>query len=147
MFTDIEQQTLDIDWFFTNYEDIGFSASAGGKLPGSVAKSAANQNLLSEFFDGLPKTTEAIINPELSKFITGGIGDNYLRCFVLMAQKGLFAYDKTITNNFSDPYYHLVAMPVNQLKFEELPVEVKEVLKYSKYTGAMNPVINIDLVQ
>jgi len=145
MFTDIEQQVLDIDWFFTNCEEVGFGASAGGKLPQSVARSAENQNMLWKFIKDLPEITEIIINPELSKYISGNVDDRYLNDFVIMAKKGLFAYDNM--NNFSDPYYHLVARPVDSLKFEELPVEVKEVLKYSKYTGAMNPVINIDLVQ
>ncbi|HTI60042.1 hypothetical protein [Mucilaginibacter sp.] len=147
MFTDIEQQTLDIDWFFTNYEEIGFGASAGGKLPKSVAQSSENQRLLSVFFDSMPQTSPIIINPELNKFITNGVDDRYLNDFVIMAKRGLFAYDKTKMNNFSDPYYHLVAKPVNPLKFEGLPVKIKEILKWSKYSGAMNSIINTNSVE
>ena len=143
MFIDIEQQTLDIDWFFTNYEEIGFGASAGGKLPESVAQSVENQRLLSEFFDSMPQTSPIIINPELNKFITDGVDGRYLNDFVLMAQKGIFAYDKTVTNKFADPAYHLVAQPIIALKFQALPAEIRQVLKFSRYNGTMDRVIDI----
>ena len=37
MFTETQQQTLDIDWFFIADDKIGFVTSAGGRLPESVA--------------------------------------------------------------------------------------------------------------
>jgi len=36
-YNEIDQQTLDIDWFFTDGCYISFMASGGGKLPESVA--------------------------------------------------------------------------------------------------------------
>jgi hypothetical protein len=39
MFTNADQESLDIDWFFTNNQDITFVASGGGQLPQSVLRS------------------------------------------------------------------------------------------------------------
>lgn len=52
MYTETEQQTLDIDCFFTDGKHIGFVTSGAGKLPETVAGSAEGnkQYLISETY-------------------------------------------------------------------------------------------------
>ena len=142
MLTENEQRGLDIDWFFTNNEDVAFVASGVGRLPQSVAKSAENNKLLASFFRGLPITSEVEINPNLNKIITTIIDDRYLADFVYMAQKGLFSFDKTVLNSFSESRYHLVAKPISPLKFSQLPPEIRGILMASKYDGNIDSIID-----
>lgn len=143
MFTENEQQVLDIDWFFTNNEDVAFVASGGGRLPQSVAQSAENNKLLVSFFRGLPITSEVVINPELNKVIANIVDERYLADFVSLTQKGLFSFDKTVLNSFLESQYHLVAKPVSPLKFSQLPSEIRRILVMTKYDGNIEPMIFI----
>ncbi|MCJ7933577.1 MAG: hypothetical protein MUW56_08040 [Chryseobacterium sp.] len=119
MYTEIEQLILDIDWFFTDGIYVSFMASGGGKLPDSVIKSKENHELLVNYFRNLPEISDVMINPELDglliKIFGSGVDERYLEDYVLMAKKGLYSFDKTIPNNFLDPYYHLVASPKKPL--------------------------------
>lgn len=38
-----------------------------------------------------------------------------------MAERGLFAFDKTYLNNFNDTVYHLVASPKGPLNLDLIP--------------------------
>ena len=38
MLTSVEQETVEIDWFFTDDEHVGFVVSRGGRLPKSVVE-------------------------------------------------------------------------------------------------------------
>ena len=126
MITDIEQETLDIDWFFTDGNEIAFVASGGGRLPFYVSnKSMEEIESIAEHFKDLPIISEVVINPDIDKFITRGTNKReYLSYFVEIAEKGLFSFDKSISNSFSDLNYHLVAKPITPLKFDELPLEI-----------------------
>src|ERR1700744_1286707 len=110
--TEIEQATSDIDWFFTNGNEIAFVASGGGKLPEVISQSKEDIETLASYFRGLPKKSDAIINQDLGKIMEAReINERYLADFVTMAEKGFFSYDKTVLNNFSEINYHLVAKP------------------------------------
>jgi len=146
MISELEQQTLDIDWFFTNGHDIAFVASGGGRLPISVAKSFKNNKLLASFFNSLPVISEVIINPNLNKIITNSVNGQYLADFELMAKKGFYTFDKTVLNNFSDSSYHLVFKPVNPIKVQQMPIEIKDALSSSCYDGNLESIIDITLV-
>ncbi|MDN5289071.1 MAG: hypothetical protein JWR38_5345 [Mucilaginibacter sp.] len=138
MFTEIEQETLDIDWFFTNHEYIGFGASGGGLLPASVAKSKENNELLWLYFNDLPERCETRINPHLNKIIKEP-DERYLFGFLEMARRGIFAFDRTKSGNYS------VAIPVNPIKIDELPSDLIEILSKTSYQGDMEMAININL--
>jgi hypothetical protein len=106
MLTEIDQQTLDIDWFFTDNKNIAFVASAGGKLPISVAKSTINNEKITSYFRNLPSKNDVIINPNLDKTFSNVVmKEKYFADFIYMAKKGLFAFDKIMLNNFSDSKY------------------------------------------
>lgn len=134
MYTEIEQETLDIDWFFTNNENIGFVASGGGKLPVSVATSKDKATLLSNYFRSLPDRDNNIyINPHLENILGTEVNEDYLFDFIGMAKKGLYTYDKTVLSNFSDTTYHLVVTPLSPINLNELPEYIIDILKKTYY--------------
>ncbi len=129
MIPEFEQPALDIDWFFVNKKKIGFVASAGGRLPKSVADSRENIELLSSYFRALPVISEVELNEKLKAILPHHeIDESYLSDFVLMAEKGLYTFDKTLVGNFSDNNYHLVAKPIVPLKVEDLPLHITNIL-------------------
>ncbi|WP_449386944.1 hypothetical protein [Chryseobacterium lineare] len=145
--TEIEQQTMDVDWFITDSEHIGFMASAGGKLPESVARSKENNEILYGFFRSLPEISEVVINPKLDsiliKIFGSGVNKRYLEDYVFMTKKGLYSFDKTYPNNFSDPHYHLVASPEIPLKLKKLPQNIVDILGQTCYN---NNLVNVDKI-
>ncbi|MEC3874461.1 hypothetical protein [Chryseobacterium salviniae] len=127
MYTEIEQQSLDIDWFFTDNNEIAFVASAGGKLPNSISKIGDENRKLSSYFRSLPEISEVIINPQLKNIIPN-LNESYLSDFVIMAKKGIYSFDKTTLNNFLDSNYHLVASPKIALKIKDLSPDIMAII-------------------
>lgn len=146
MFTQIEQEISDIDWFFTDNNNVAFVASAGGKLPIRVAESE-NYNLLSSYFRSLPEKSEVLINNNLSKILGNEIDERYLSDFIFMAKKGLYCYDKSVLNNFFDTKYHLVAKPVNPIKKENLPKDILEVINLTVCKSNIEFLDSIDVIE
>lgn len=147
MFTETQQQTLDIDWFFIAEDKIGFVASAGGRLPESVAILDKKIEILSSYFRNLPEITTVRIHGKLEEIKK--IDENYLADFVFMAKRGLYAFDKLILNNFSDLKYHLVAQPVAYLSLKELPSEIIDLIHKTVYAGTIDlpKVLSIEDIQ
>lgn len=149
MYTEIEQQTLDIDWFFLHENYIGFVASGAGRLPKTVAKSSENNEKLISYFRSLPEISDVVINPELDslliKIFGSGADERYLQDFVSMTKKGLYSFDKTNLNNFLDYNYHLVASPAKPLTMDNLPQNVLDILQ-TKYPDNINSVIDISRI-
>jgi len=137
MITEIQQETSDIDWFFTSLNKIGFVMSGGGKLPDSVANLDDKLELISAFFRGLPESSGVIINSNLEAIKNTIITDNYLHDFIYMAKRGLFAFDKTVLNNFNETNYHLVAMPIKPLLTSTIPEDIFELIYNTVYTESL----------
>lgn len=146
MYTEIQQETLDIDWFFTNNEDIGFVASGGGKLPASVAKSADNNEFIRSYFASLSTSSNIVINPNLNNIISSVVDERYLADFINMAEKGLFTFDRSVFSSFSNSKYHLVAKPTIPLKFADLPSEIQTILLQTKLNGEIGMGLDITLI-
>ena len=144
MYTEIEQQSLDIDWFFTGNNEIAFVASAGGKLPETIAELGEKNGILSSYFRNLPEISDVIINPEL-KSILPDVNETYLSDFINMAKKGIYAFDKTVLNNFLDSNYHLVASPKNPLKLKDLSPDVIEVILKAQFTNELKDMKQINV--
>ncbi len=145
MITEIEQENLDIDWFFLNNKNIYFVASGGGKLPHSVSESDEDNKKLINFFRNLSDLSDVEINDELNKkFENDSMKEKYLSDFIFMSKKGLYSFDKTILNNFLDQNYHLVAKPLNPLLVDQLPEDIKKILNKTEYRGNINNNINIE---
>lgn len=149
MYTEIEQQTLDIDWFFTDGNYISFVASGAGKLPETVANSEVNNKKLVSYFKGLPKISFTIINPLLDALLTkifgSGADERYLRNFVYFTQRGLYSFDKTHLNDLTDTQYHLVATPVKPLKVTDLPPDILDILIQTKIKNNINSINDLDV--
>lgn len=147
MYTEIEQQTLDIDWFFTDGKYIAFTASGAGKLPESVARSSENNEKLVSYFRNLPEISDVIVNPKLDALLIEifgtGVNERYLQDFVSMTKKGFYSFDKTNLNNFFDYDYHLVASPMSPLTINDLPQDILDILIQTKYPGDINNIMNI----
>ncbi|MEO8254893.1 MAG: hypothetical protein ABI554_10965 [Flavobacterium sp.] len=144
MFTEIEQQALDIDWFFTDNKEVGFVASGAGKLPKSFAK-IEKHDLLVSYFRNLPETSDFSLNNDLNNILPHEIDDEYLCDFIFMSKRGLYSFDKTVLNNFNEPNYHLVTKPQNPLNFIDLPHDIKEILCETVFNGNLNEILNIDV--
>jgi len=147
MYTDIDPQSIDIDWFLTNGLEIAFMASAGGCLPTSVSKSAQNNEVLQAYFEDLPYTTEFVINPDLKNIINSAVDDWYLSSFINMAMKGLYAFDKTNLGVFNDPNYHLVAKPVTPLNVNLLPPAILNIITGTQFDGIMGLTFDISVLK
>lgn len=149
MYTETDQQTLDIDWFFTDGKHIGFVASGAGKLPETVANSAQDNKQLVSYFRSLPKTSDIIVNPFLDDLLTeisrSSANDRYLKDFIYFTQKGLFSFDKTNLSNLTDHHYHLVTIPVIPLEIRDLPQDILDILIKTKYSGDMGIVKDLDI--
>lgn len=151
MYTEIEQQTLDIDWFFTDENHIGFVASGAGKLPETVAQSSENNEKLISYFRNLPEISDVVINPELDsllvKIFGNGADERYLQDFVTMTKKGLYSFDKTNLNNFLDPHYHLVTSPKTPLRLKELPHHILDIFVKTQYSNKLIKVQGISILE
>ncbi|MEN2403168.1 hypothetical protein GKZ90_0025530 [Flavobacterium sp. MC2016-06] len=145
MFTDIQQQTLDIDWFFINDNKIGFVASGGGKLPNSVTNLDEKIGVISSYFRNLPDKSKVIINNKLEEIKGSTITENYLSDFVYMAKRGLYVFDKSSLNNFSDLNYHLVVKPESPLELEKLPSDIFQMINKTIYTGNIEQIDSITI--
>lgn len=136
MITEEEQIALDIDWFFTDGEQIGFVASGGGLLPATIAKSPENIEVLTSYFWSLPARCNAILNPNLANKIKD-INEGYLSAFVPLSEKGLYTFDKTFLNRPFDTSYHLVAKPTTPLTLDDLPFRIKNIIIETKLNSSI----------
>lgn len=147
MYSEIEQQTLDIDWFVTDSENVGFVASAGGKLPETILELGDQNGMLSNYFRNLSEISEAVINPRLNEILQTPTDKAYLSDFVNMAKKGLYSFDKKVLNNFSDPHYHLVASPKKPLKLKDLPQDVLDILLKTQSLNSLETAQKINVLE
>ncbi|MEO7212757.1 hypothetical protein [Mucilaginibacter sp.] len=141
MISEIEQQTSDIDWFFTNGRHIAFVASGGGKLPLSIS-SSFDTSIIAAHCKMLYSVSTVVINPNLNKIVPD-FDERYLADFKEMAKKGFFAFDKTVLSNFSELNYHLVASPVIPLSLSDLEPDIAQMIMKTSFYGPVGDRINI----
>lgn len=139
----IDQQSIDKDWFFLSGEHVVFVASGGGKIPSSVIRNWDMSNKLSSFFRELPPRSGFKLNAKLDDILKGKVNKEYLRDFIFMAERGLFTFDKTHLNTFESTSYHAVAIPDNPLDFSSIPELFLIELKKTSYLGVLDEVIDI----
>jgi len=146
MITEAEQQGLDIDWFFTDGDNIGFVASGGGKLPLSISNSSRSDiEEVAHYFRSLPIIGDAIVNPNLNEAMGDRVvNDRYLADFVAMAKRGLYAFDKNILNSFTDTNYYLVATPTYPIQLQELPPVITNRVIQTRVNDGIKEYLNIE---
>jgi hypothetical protein len=133
----IDQEVSDFDWFAVdsgNY--LVHFASAGGRLPNSVASSKENLDLLKSYFLGLPilfAQSEIFVAPTKAPF-------PYLEC----AFRGLFSYDGNVTGGAMDTVYQLVAQPPHVLTLADLPLAVAAIVTQTQLPFAVAGLVTLD---
>lgn len=114
-YSQIEQQTRDLDLFLRDDEKLVHIATAGGVLPDQLAENDINSEIFLTLLDGISPIFEVEINPLLSSIL--GIPQQnvelYLTDFIRMAERGFYSYDKSVLGDFEDTLFHLVARPTN----------------------------------
>jgi hypothetical protein len=146
MISEIEQQTLDIDWFFTDGDQIGFVASGGGKLPESISLLDENNQSLVSFFRNLPEICDFNLNTELNSILNSNVSEEYLNDFIYIAKRGIYAFDKTILNDFSETNYHLVAKPTKSISIMNLPDEIKSKILNTECKHKLDKMLKINVL-
>jgi hypothetical protein len=138
-----EQAISDFDWFAIDQDDnIAHFASAGGRLPRSVAISAEDNTFVTTYFQSLTAADNAfVINPAFrlpNDIKTPEQRARFFRTYVFYAACGLYSFDRTevyvrgASTNFD---YELIASPRDQRKFADLPEYIQKILVRTKYTG------------
>ena len=144
-------QGMDFDWYTIDNENrIAFFASGGGLLPESILGLEKEDYLeVIAYMRGLREIPgiEIIINPDLDELIGFESLEEkarYLESYILMAKKGLIAFDKTMVMYEFDHNYHLVATPSVQLSIEALSEDVKKVISLTKFTSGFSALRSIN---
>jgi hypothetical protein len=139
MISDLEEETIDLDWFsIDNNGEIGHFASGGqGFLPPSVKSSKSNLTRLAEFFRHSLSTNGAAIESQalLShvQFNSRAQQARYLEDYSRMASKGLYSFNCIMDFNRPTSYF-LVVKPSCPLKVDDLPDEIRQILQ-TRFAG------------
>ena len=136
-----DQHERDFDWFCVDETgEIGHFTTAGFKrLPRSVERSAEDRDVLEEFFERRLKSGRSFrVDAELPaeiKIPKSGF-ERYLRNFVAMADKGLYSFD---IGTYLSPksHYFRVAVPLQPLHIEDLPLPIQEILGRTQLKGRL----------
>ncbi|MBS1795227.1 MAG: hypothetical protein JSS81_15325 [Acidobacteria bacterium] len=133
-FSEGEQWVLDLPWYAVDLEGrIGHFTTGGEKLfPPVVAESREDWEVLNNYFENLPAIQEGnyIVCPDLRNKLDSRLVPNifgYIKPSAEMSARGLFAYDSPPDDN--ERSYIRVTMPKKELKFDDLPEEIKNILQ------------------
>ena len=135
--SDIDQEVSDFDWFAVDSDNyLVHFASAGGRLPNSVASSKENLDLLKSYFLGLPilfAQAEIFVAPTKAPF-------PYLEC----AFRGLFSYDGNVSGGVMETVYQLVAQPPRVLTLADLPPVISAIVIQTQLPFAVADLVTLD---
>ena len=111
--------THDIDWFIIINGRLLHIASAGGPIPDLLVNDLAFSAFHIASLPVINRFDE--VNTLNQTFLSNRLGINtidqandYFYTFKLMAQKGIYSFDRTIVHDIEDVNYHLVAWPKNE---------------------------------
>jgi len=121
-YSELEQESTDLDIYFEDENKFVHLASGGGRLPTQIADlDTANENFIRQLNDE-NSIFDFEINPNLKNLLE--LDDNglelYLNDFVRNAKRGFHSYDKTNLGMFEDSTFHLVAKPIFKKDIKEL---------------------------
>jgi len=133
-YTDIEQETLDLDWFaIDSLGHISHFASAGTPLPQSVANHKDDNIRTCIHFRSLRPTSRAVrIDPEVARRVRTDKKEHlaiYLEDPLFMCARGLYSYDTT--NTWPEPVFFRVCSPDAPLHVSDLPKDIAVILMRS----------------
>lgn len=118
-----------ITWFLLGKDGYIAEFDSGGAIvPDIIAKNAADNQILVDYFDNLRPSTEAQMNPWLNKYVD----PNHIlepSKYGYYAKRGLISFDKINPGPGSNGVdYHLIAHPVEGLDFHTLTDQIKEII-------------------
>jgi hypothetical protein len=132
-----EEAARDWDWFAADPQDgLGHFTTAGMRsLPKTVKQDReAALKLIDYFFEEAPKSIPYAVCPEVEKeagrWANDSARDWYLKDFILMASAGLFSYNTHLSGPNED--YFMVAFPTVPVLLDQLPPEVRELVRRTK---------------
>lgn len=111
---------LDVEWFGVDrLGALAIFTTGYGVIPKKVFESEARHRRLSQFFEGVPETSEA-------RLVAGLDPRGTYELFLAEARRGLYSY-------FHSDYrtrepYKLIAYPLTPLLLKELPEEIQAML-------------------
>jgi hypothetical protein len=125
-YSEIEQTTSDINWYFTDqFNRICIAASAGGLLPKIIAENDEKNDQFHKVVIESPSRYKVVRNENMLEFITGVKPDNldeYFKDFENLASRGLYVFDKLKVEDPEDGNYILVAYPMYNTKTDSVPL-------------------------
>jgi len=141
MIPEIEQEATDFDWFAADESGcVGHFTTAGFKLlPKSVSVSAEDLKKVTDYFRQLTPTgagyqVSGELEKEIGPFESEKKRAQYLSSFSEMADRGLYSFD---IDTYVRPglAYFRVAVPVQPVRLESLPKEVREIVERTQLKG------------
>ena len=111
-YSQIEQETLDLDIFLKDSNKYVHIATGGGQIPDNLALlDASSQEFKDLKLDNIFNESEIEVNPLLREILNIEELENYLEDFIKYAKLGFYSYDKTNIGDFKNFNFHLVAKP------------------------------------
>jgi hypothetical protein len=138
---EVEQESTDFDWFAVDEQGhLAHFATAGFKhLPATVTLSAEDLAVVTDYFHNrAPIFSGHQVNPDIGCDRSDWKGEaaeaRYLSSFVEMAGRGLYSYD---IETYVKPMtaYFCVAIPTRPLSIEDLPQEVRVIVRNTVLAG------------
>jgi hypothetical protein len=141
----------DLDWFATDRTGAIAHFATGGKgaVPLELLSDRAHVQKTLAIARALPQVCEALINPDLSKYVAFGdptAEARYLRSFVAMAERGLFSFDCYLDSEAPTPYF-LVAKPEVPVSLGSLGVSDTQLLGLIRLHLSFSVLTHIDVAE
>lgn len=133
-FTETEQWENDFNLFFIDkYGKVALLCHVGWRLlPPTIAKSKEDLEKIENYLLSLTYSKEDYsVCPDLKNHLnTNSIQDygKYVYYFGEISSKGIYTYD-SYDSNFEERPYYRVTLPKQELNFEQLPEEIKNILE------------------
>lgn len=128
-YNEIDQYTLDINWYFTDrYNRICIAASAGGLLPRPIIENDERNDQFHKIIIELPIRFTVIRNQNILNQIQGVNSQSlelYFQDFERLAGRGLYVFDKLNLDEPEDGLYLLVAYPIYNSNIDSYPIDKK----------------------
>lgn len=145
MISDIDEQTIDIDWYRVDSEGYiaNFSTGGGcGFLPKSIKLSDRYLDFLPTFFkkatpvQGNGVVSARLMSHHIQPFCSEERKDLFFESYLDAASKGLYAYHFKGNGSGDEVFgYYTVASPSMPMHVSEVPPDIQKVLERTRFHG------------
>lgn len=148
-YSEIDQTTLDLNWYFRDfYNRVCVCASGGGLLPKPIVENDSGNEEFHNYALELPQKFEVERIKDVRGKIEGISSENidlYFQNFESLASRGLYVFDKLQLNNPEDGYYVLVAYPIYNTKIDPYPFDKSKLKLISRTSSSIISRLNQQL--